>query len=479
MARRLDTVLVVPSAARLIQALRDVGYDFAGAVADLIDNSIAANATKIDIHMEWAGADSWLRIADNGAGMDATTITEALRFGSERSYRPDDLGKFGLGLKTASLSQCRQILLASRMSPNIARLEARRFDLDRIIKDDKWEVEILAGAERPAELVEPLQAGPGTVVMWTKLDRVLGMRAPHGDRAERAVWDMVERLEQHLAMVFHRFLEGDVPGRRNRPLKITINGNRVHPWNPFAPTEPNTQHLQVRDFDIVANGTGGVARFEPWVLPARNRFTTDTEWTRMSGPSKWNQQQGFYVYRANRMIQSGGWSRMRAPDEHTKLARVALDFFPELDTAFGINIAKMRVNLPTALRERLKDPIEDLIRVAKRAYDPKADRGDPMPPGTVSGNGKTPIASPQEKPETTPPRRSSNESGASSSDVGARTEVASPGGLSWPPPPLVTTRPAGRVLDEVAAATGDTAALQRIRDRLSTDHPEVALALGW
>ena len=116
MAKRPDTVEVLPSPKRLIEALRDVGYDFAGAVADLIDNSIAANATRVDIQVRWDGPDSWLRIADNGTGMDGLTITEALRFGSERSYRPDDLGKFGLGLKTASLSQCRQILVASRTS---------------------------------------------------------------------------------------------------------------------------------------------------------------------------------------------------------------------------------------------------------------------------------------------------------------------------------------------------------------------------
>ena len=97
---------------------------------------------------------------------------------SERSYRPDDLGKFGLGLKTASLSQCRRIYVASRISPQRARIEARRFDLDRIIKDDKWEVELLAPGDRPQELVEPLGQGPGTVVLWAGLDRILDYKIP-------------------------------------------------------------------------------------------------------------------------------------------------------------------------------------------------------------------------------------------------------------------------------------------------------------
>ena len=284
MARRPDTVTVLPSPRRLVEALRDVGYDFVSAVADLIDNSIAANATRVDIQIKWDGADTWLRIADNGTGMDSSTITEALRFGSERSYRPDDLGKFGLGLKTASLSQCRRISVASRTSEQIARIEARRFDLDRILKDDKWEVEVLGPRERAEELVEPLKSHPGTVVVWSHLDRVLGFRVPHGERAQRALWEMVDRLEQHLGMVFHRFLEGDVHGHRRRSLVITINGNKVQPWNPFAPDETRTQHLQVRDFDIAASGVTGVVTFDPWVLPSKDRFSSEVSSTDCQDP---------------------------------------------------------------------------------------------------------------------------------------------------------------------------------------------------
>lgn len=474
MPRRPNTVTVLPSPRRLIEALRDVGYDFVGAVADLIDNSIAANATRVEVQVHWDGFDTWLRIADNGTGMDGSTITEALRFGSERSYRPDDLGKFGLGLKTASLSQCRRILVASRTSEQIARIEARQFDLDRIHKDDRWEVEVLAPSERPRELVEPLKSGPGTVVLWTQLDRLLGFRVPNGERAQRALWEMVERLEQHLGMVFHRFIEGDV--RRRRALAITVNGNRIKPWNPFATEESRTQHLQVREFDIAANGVAGVVTFDPWVLPAKDRFSTEAEFNRLSGPAKWNQQQGFYIYRANRMIQSGGWSRMRAPDEHTKLARVSLDFYPELDPAFGINIAKMRVTLPLQLRERLKDPIEDLIRVAKRAYNPKAERPtrpEPMPGGP--GGGPVVVAP---KPQSPPATSSGATPTPGSGGVTANTAPPAPG-IAWPPPPLPRSRSPREALEAAAAVTGDAEALERMVNELRDKHPEVARALGW
>lgn len=470
MARRPDTVEVLPSPKRLIEALRDVGYDFVGAVADLIDNSIAANATRVDIQIHWDGPDTWLRIADNGTGMDASTITEALRFGSERSYRPDDLGKFGLGLKTASLSQCRQILVASRTSEQIARIEVRRFDLDRILRDDKWEVEILAPDERPGELVSLLKDSPGTVVLWSQLDRILGFRAPRGERAQRALWDMAARLEEHLGMVFHRFIEGDVGGRRRKALTITLNGNTVSAWNPFAANEEHTQHLQIRDFEITADGGAGVVGFDPWVLPAKERFSSEAEFNRLSGPAKWNQQQGFYIYRANRMIQSGGWSRMRAPDEHTKLARVALDFYPELDGGFGINIAKMRVQLPTQLRERLKEPIEELIRVAKRAYNPKAERARPIGRGSA-GVPREGTVLPAPRPHRPPTKAGPGGVAATTSDAGPR--------VAWPPPPLVPLVPPRTALEAAAEASGDADALDRIVKALRAAEPGVAHDLGW
>lgn len=474
MARTPETIEVLPSPKRLVETLRDVGYDFVGAVADLVDNSVAANATAVDIDVVWDESDTWLRISDDGVGMDSATITEALRFGSERSYKRDDLGKFGLGLKTASLSQCRQIYVASRTSEQIARLEVRRFDLDWIIENDRWAVEVLAGSDRPANLTAPLQSHPGTVVVWNGLDRLFGSRTPRGERAESALWANVERLERHLGMVFHRFLEGDLAGRRHKPLAIRVNGNTVHPWNPFAPGEATEKHKQ-RDFDIASSGAAGVVTFEPYILPTQARFTSEAAFRALAGPNSWNQQQGFYIYRANRMIQSGGWSRLRAPDEHTKFARVALDFFPELDAAFGINIAKMRVNLPSQLTSRLKEPIEDLIRGAKRAYsskEPSASTGNagsrdkPAPRGSV-----TPAAKPPPRPAAAPAPRLATARQVSQ-------DIAANAPISWPPPPLQRRKPREDLLT-AATATGDVDALNRIVEQLRQGSPEVADELGW
>src|SRR6266511_4174980 len=339
------TIKVLPSARRLILSLRDIGYDFVHAVADLVDNSIAAEASTVTIDVCFAGVQSWLRVADDGIGMSAATITEAMRYGSQRPYgTDDDLGKFGLGLKTASMSQCRRLSVASRTGNLNSPIQVRILDLDHIEQTDEWEVLVAKPSRCDALVVEPLQYQIGTVVLWQSLDRVLG----------------------YLGMVFHRFLAGEIP--RRRKLTITINGTKVEAWDPFARDEPATEVLPVREFEVRTPTGVGLVRLRPFVLPRQDRFSSEAAFMRAGGPGRWNSQQGLYIYRANRMIQSGGWSRLRTSDEHSKLARAALDFHPDLDSAFEVNVAKARVNLPADLRERLREPIDDLARWAQRVY---------------------------------------------------------------------------------------------------------------
>lgn len=357
---------VIPSARRLIRSLRDMGYDFASAVADLIDNSIEAKATSVAVDVEFDGDDSWVRIADNGRGMTTAELKEAMRYGAERDYEDDDLGKFGLGLKTASMSQCQRLSVASRVSKDRADIAAFCWDLEHIDKTNRWEILALDRNGLGPTIRESLKERTGTVVLWQRLDRILGFKHPYGEFARKRLLSMCRELEEHLGMVFHRFLAGEA---RSRPFKILVNGNVVEPWDPYARKEPQTQELQPITLQVEQDGVVlGDVLVEPFVLPHQDKFSSLVAHGKTSGPRKWNRQQGFYIYRAGRMIQSGGWSNLRTIDEHTKLARVAISYPTKLDEAFKINVAKMRVQLPQTLRDGMEKAIGPVVRIADKTY---------------------------------------------------------------------------------------------------------------
>jgi hypothetical protein len=362
---------VIPSASRLINTLRDAGYDFSSAVADIVDNSIEAGATLIDIKIEFNGDDSWVRISDNGSGMNSDTIIEAMRYGSQRKYGEDELGKFGVGLKTSSLSQCRFFAVASRFGKN-KKIEAYSWDLSYVELTDKWCILPIKDERLKSLLFEPLKKSSGTVVLWRQLDRILGYKHPYGENARKHLNEMTRDLEQHLAMVFHRFLSGNVQGKKK--IIIKINGIEVEPWDPFVRSEEKTQVLTPIKLTIEHEGKEGVVQIEQYILPHEKDFSSLEKFKLAAGPSKWNQQQGFYIYRSDRMIQSGGWCRLRAPDEHTKLARIALSFSPVLDEAFKINFSKMRVELPNEYREAIAEATQNVVRLARETYDRKERR---------------------------------------------------------------------------------------------------------
>lgn len=362
---RRSSLEVIPGAGRLMTSLRDMGYEFATAVADLVDNSIEAGSTEVSIDIEFEGTDSWVRVADNGRGMTALQLREAMRYGASRRYSTQDLGKFGLGLKVASLSQCRRLAVASSRGRDRGQTTAYRWDLDHIEKTNRWElIELRKGAE--GRLFDPLKSAGGTVVLWQHLDRVLAYEYPNGESARRRLGAMARELEGHLSMVFHRFLSGEVRGRPT--LRIIVNGTKISPWDPFARKERATKVLDPIAIPVSHAGVKGHVKLEPFVLPHQAEFSSAESFRNASGPANWNQQQGFYIYRADRLIQSGGWSRIRTLDEHTKLARVALRFSPQLDEVFRVNVAKMRVLLPPSLREPIAEAIAHVTQAANEAY---------------------------------------------------------------------------------------------------------------
>jgi hypothetical protein len=475
-SRPLRTEEVIPAAARTISSLRDVGYELPQAVADLVDNSIAAQATRVSIDLPFEGDKSWIRISDNGLGMDAATLTEALRYGTERDYSADDLGKFGFGLKTASTSQCRRVTVASRRSLVRARIEARALDLDHIEQTNRWEILVVDAEDRPLHLTEPLQTTTGTVVLWEKLDRILDYADPWGGWARRKLLTAAEAIAEHLGMVFHRFLSGEVAGQK---MEILVNGSRVAPWDPFCREEQKTITLDFHDFAVASGSSKGIVHVKPYVLPDKTEFSDPAAWQRASGPLKWNRQQGLYIYRANRLIQWGGWSRMRTIDEHSKLARVAVDFMPNLDSAFGINISKAIVEIPADLHEELEPIINQVVRIATQRYRKGGDGKGPRRPNPPSPSPFPPLRPQSPSPPPCPPSPAP-EGIQSQNDAGQQHE---PGGTNnrdggfWQPP--LNPQPTARAIEEAAREAGEQAALQRIIASLRRTAPEVARDLGW
>jgi hypothetical protein len=358
---------ILPSAARLMVSLRDIGYDPSGALADLVDNAIDANAKTVAIDIVAEGPDSWIRVADDGIGMSPARLGEAMRYGTQVEYGPRALGHFGLGLKTASLSQCRRLTVASRGQDG-TRIAVSRWDLDEVLRRNSWDLERPRRSECPEHLTGPLPDGSqGTVVLWENLDRVLPRRPTEGITA-RVLRTVANDVRGHLAMVFHRFLDGEAFAGRRR-LSITLNGEPIEAWDPFARNEPQTRRLPVQRLEYSeADGRTIVTEVQPHVLPGQQFFSSPAAHRAAGGPARWNRHQGFYIYRRDRLIQAGGWNRLRTLDEHAKLARIAIDLPVGEEDRFAVDVAKMRVSIPEELRPALRAVASAAVAVAQESY---------------------------------------------------------------------------------------------------------------
>jgi hypothetical protein len=404
-------VELIPSAKRLIRSLRDVGYEFVDAVADIVDNSVEAQATVISITLKFEGEDSYLTIADNGIGMASKDIQEALRFGSNRAYGDtDDLGRYGLGLKTASLSQCERLIVSARRGEERARINSFCWDLDHIEQTNRWEILKIESTEIKDIVRRHLLETTGTVVTWERLGRLLGYKYPSGEYARKQAEQMAESLKLHLGMVFHRFLSGEVHSKR---IAIYINDERVVPWDPYSRGEKHTQKLEPILIPLdFGEGIYNV-KVQPYILPPQSLYSSTKAHLQASGPGKWNKQQGLYIYRSNRIIQAGGWSGLRTSDEHTKLVRIAMFIPSQLDELFQVNVAKKHLTLPRELRAVLLKVLQPIIQRAQEAYRERIV--------AVGTSGSKAEAKKQSVPEHTTVKSSSNE--ASSAGIDKRNDV--------------------------------------------------------
>lgn len=355
-----------PSAACLSASMRDLGYSLETAIADLIDNSISAGADAIDIVCDVSGKRPVVVILDNGKGMTEDELLTAMRHGAgnPRQHRsPKDLGRFGLGLKTASFSQCRSLTVVSKKAGGVCGAE---WNLDRIDAADDWILTILDGADiQEIPYVERLDDG-GTAVIWRELDRLMEDEA--GDRRDEIVNEKLEVVGRHLSLVFHRFLSGEVKGSPR--ISITVNGHPVEAFDPFCRKNPATQILPE---EVVHIGKAEV-RLQPYVLPHHTRLTA-REYDFYQSRSDFISNQGAYIYRNGRLMAWGDWFRLVPKGEATKLARVQIDFPNSLDEAWTIDIKKSRARPPHTVRERLRQIV---ARITARSVTVHRGRGQKL-----------------------------------------------------------------------------------------------------
>ena len=308
------------------------------------------------------GPDPRIGVLDDGVGMTEGELLEAMRLGSRSPLEErarSDLGRFGLGLKTASFSQCRALTVVTRTNGTTA---SARWDLDYIAGSDSWLVQI---PDDPTSIPwTDLLGGKGTLVVWEKF----GIGADKED-TDRKTTDFVRQLDEacsHLELVFHRFLSGE-PGHRR--VHIHVNNRPLEPFDPFHSSHPATiagptEWIRVAHENVLV---------QPFTLPHHGKVTP-TEWDRYAGPEGYLRNQGFYVYRERRLIIHGTWFGLARQTELTKLARVRIDMPNSLDAVWKIDVKKASAQLPAGVRERLRRIIEPLGATSKRVYTTRGRR---------------------------------------------------------------------------------------------------------
>ena len=353
---------IEPDAARITESLRDTGYVFNTAVADLVDNSIAANADKVEIELKLDPMGNVrFSILDNGTGMDQQGLVNALRYGSSRREDPSSLGKFGLGLKTASTAFARAIKITSKSKSEDA-IRTFVLDLD-FVGTEGWYAQEL---EAPDVVdAEKIVGASGTVLRWEKVDKVIKLyQEPTGTAAKNAISKLEQGLRLHLSMIFQRFL--DAEGQHAQNVQVSLNGSNVEPWSPFA----WGAELVLEKVIQVATPEGADAdlNLRVFILPRKSELQAlfgpnGADLARLENP-----YQGVYVFRENRMIHGPDWLGMYMQEPHGSLCRVELSFDYKLDDAFQIDIKKSQIILEPAIEEIVKKLLAGPRREADARY---------------------------------------------------------------------------------------------------------------
>lgn len=343
-----------PYAPLLIESMRSLGYSFDTAIADLIDNSVSAQSKNISILLD-PSDDPQLIIFDDGHGMDSSSLEEALRFGSRgpiATRSEFDLGRFGLGLKSASLSQCRRLVVVSKHDGVLCCFS---WDLDEVEKTGDWSVlEYSQDEIRQLPSIDLFDSvGSGTYVLLQNFDRI----AASSHDVKKTLDTLIETAEDHLSLVFHRIISED-------KVTIYINGRPIEPKDPFLENHKSTQRLREQSISI----DDKKITLQPYILPHRNKLSRD-DLRKVGGADDLRTNQGFYIYRCKRLIIWGTWFRLLSKEELNKLARVKVDIPNSLDEIWSIDVKKSTANLPDKIRKNLYGSIKESVFGSKKVIE--------------------------------------------------------------------------------------------------------------
>ena len=336
---KYEITSAIPEASSMIETFRAIGYSIEAAVADIIDNSISAGAKNIWINFEWQGSETWLAVKDDGIGMNDDELVQAMRPGSrnpldDRSSR--DLGRFGLGLKTASFSQCRRLSVISRKEN--CNSVYWTWDLDFVNLTGEWNLIRYIPEGGFEKRIQEIKSG--TIVVWNDIDRLVKNIHEDDSKALEKFLVVMEHVKKHLSMVFHRFIESG-------KIKIHFQDRTIPAWNPFLSSEIATQGFPEEHL------FNGKVTIKGYVLPHKSKLTEE-KFKEAEGPKGWNEHQGFYIYRNERLLLAGDWLGMFRKEEHYKLARIEINLPNSLDADWQIDIKKSVARPPLSFRDQLK-----------------------------------------------------------------------------------------------------------------------------
>ena len=343
----------IPEARLLLMSLRSVGYTAEAAVADIIDNSISADATKIDITFDWDRRR--IVITDDGLGMDSDSLIKNMRIGSADpgEIRPSkDLGRFGMGMKTAAFSLGKRLTVITKAGDEFANAT---WDLDEVLRIG-WQL-IIQDNDALSEVCKMI-GSQGTIIIIDKLDRLVDKNDVL--KSKQRFFRVLSNTEKHISLIFHRFIEED-------GLKLTLNGNSVEAWNPFVPENRATQELS--EEPVYSDDGLHEVTIQPYILPHKTKFSSPDDFKKAGGPKGWNYHQGVYLYRNKRLIVYGTWFDFIRKEPAYNLARIKVDISSTDDELWNIDIKKSAASLPLFMRDTMARIIDIATEKSATVYN--------------------------------------------------------------------------------------------------------------